>query len=295
MHDNPRLNEDYVRYIHSCLGNPASTTFLQAVQRGCITSPNQFPRLTTTLVRRNMPDSEATAKGHFNKTPTGQPHAASQSVDAQRRLHRNLGRHEPTNTAPFDPTSVPRSTTLHIDYTGRLPERCETGTLYFLVACHGAYIHLEPLTSMQGLETATAITAAVEFYRQHGVQLDTIIRMDNQSSPEARAAANKLLLKWEFVSPYQKEPNRADCAIRTAKNHIIATRSGFHRDCPHTYLDRCLTQTKLTLNLIHPFEYDPRISAYEGLIGHPYDFNRHPIAPAGSKVLTWDSPDKRGT
>ena len=118
---------------------------------------------------------------------------------------------------------------------------------------------------MQGPETATAITAAVEFYRQHGVQLDTI-RMDNQSSSEARAAANKLVLKWEYVIPYQKEPNRAERAIRTAKNHIIAPRSGFHRDCPHTYLDRYFVQMKLTLNLIHPFEYDPRISAYEGLM-----------------------------
>jgi hypothetical protein len=52
---------------------------------------------------------------------------------------------------------------------------------------------------------------------------------------------------------------------------------------------------ELTLNLIPPFEYDPRISSYEGLMGHPYDFNRHPIAPAGSKVLTWDSPDNRET
>jgi hypothetical protein len=45
---------------------------------------------------------------------------------------------------------------------------------------------------------------------------------------------------------------------------------------------------ELTLNLIrHPFEYDPRISAYEGLAGRPFDFNRHPIiAPTGSKVLT---------
>ena len=178
------------------------------------------------MVRRNMSNSEATAKGHLNKTSTGQPHAASQSVDAQRRLHRNLRRTEPTLTESFDPTSIPRSKTLHIDYTGRLPERCKTGTLYFLVACHGAYILLEPLTSMQGPETATAITAAVEFYRQHGGQLDTI-RMHNQSSREARAAANKLSLKWELVSPYQKEPNRAGRAICTAKNHIIATRSGF--------------------------------------------------------------------
>jgi hypothetical protein len=180
---------------------------------------------------------------------------------------------KPTKTDSFDPTSVPRSKTLHIDYTGHLPERCETGTLYFLVACHGAFIHLEPLTGMQGPETATAITAAVEFYnRQHGVQLDTI-RMDNQFSPEARAAATKLSLKWELISPYQKEPNRAERAIRTAKNHIIATRSGFHPDSPHTYLDRCLAQMELTLNLIHPFEYDPRILAYEGLMGHSYDFN----------------------
>jgi hypothetical protein len=79
---------------------------------------------------------------------------------------------------------------------------------------------------MQGPETTTAITAAVDLYRQHGVQLDTI-KMHNQSSPEARAAANKLVLKWEYVIPYQKEPNRAERAIRTAKNHIIATRSGF--------------------------------------------------------------------
>jgi hypothetical protein len=64
MHDNTRPNVDYVRYTHSCLENPASTTFLQAVQRGYITGPNQFPRLTTTMVRRNMPDSEATARGH---------------------------------------------------------------------------------------------------------------------------------------------------------------------------------------------------------------------------------------
>jgi hypothetical protein len=39
------------------------------------------------------------------------------------------------------------------------------------------------------------------------------------------------------------------------------------------------------------------MSAYEGLIGAPFDFLRHPIAPAGCKVLTWDSPDPdtRGT
>jgi hypothetical protein len=74
MHDNTRKNEDYVRLIHACMGHPTSTTFLQAVQRGYITAPNQFPRLTSKLVRKHMPSSEATAKGHLNKPPTSQPH-----------------------------------------------------------------------------------------------------------------------------------------------------------------------------------------------------------------------------
>jgi hypothetical protein len=119
--------------------------------------------------------------------------------------------------------------------------------------------------------------------------------MDNQSSPEVRSMANRLNLDWDLVKPYQKEPNRAERAIRTAKNHLIAVRAGFHSDCPETFIDRCLFQQELTLNLLHPFEYDPRISAHHGLFGRRFDFSRHPIAPAGTKVLTWNSPDNRGS
>ncbi len=61
------------------------------------------------------------------------------------------------------------------------------------------------------------------------------------------------------------------------------------------YLDKCMGQIELTLNIIHPYEYDPRISAYEGIHGETHDFNAHPIAPVGAKVLTWDAPEYRGT
>ncbi len=97
-----------------------------------------------------------------------------------------------------------------------------------------------------------------------------------------------------LVTAYQKEPNRAERAIQTVKHHIIATKAGFHRDCPHIYLDKCLPQIEITLNMLHPFEYDPTISAYHGVLRKPFNFMSHPIAPAGSKVLTWDSPDTRG-
>ena len=88
--------------------------------------------------------------------------------------------------------------------------------------------------------------------------------MDNQQSYDLRETARILKLQMEFIAPEVKRPNRAERAIRTAKNHIIATRAGFHPDCSHAYLDKGLPQIVLTLNLIHPFEYNDSISAYHG-------------------------------
>jgi hypothetical protein len=175
-----------------------------------------------------------------------------------------------------------------------MPQRGSRGTLYFLLGCHGSYIHLEPLANLQGKDTAEAIKATVAFFRKQGVILDTI-RMDKQSSPEVRAMADDLDLQWDKVIPFQHQPNRAERAIRTVKNHMIAVRAGFHRDSPIHFLDRCLFQIELTLNLLHPYKYDPSMSAHHGLFRQRFDFARHPIAPLGSKVLTWNSPDNRGS
>ncbi len=50
---------------------------------------------------------------------------------------------------------------------------------------------------------------------------------------------------------------------------------------------------ELALNVIHPFEYDDSISAYEVIHCAKFDFKRHPIAPLECKVLTWDAPENR--
>jgi hypothetical protein len=191
LNEDTRQNSKYVQFVHACMGSPPPTTFLNAVQKGYLAGAHQFPRLTARMVRQHMPNSEATARGHLSKTPTAQPHPDSQSVSARRRAHRLSQRTlrpkseepSPSKIVRFDPSTVPKSTTLHLDYTGRLPFRDSAGTMYFLVACWGSYIHLEPLASMKGTNTAAAIKKAVLFFRQRNVHLDTI-RMDNQSSPE---------------------------------------------------------------------------------------------------------------
>ena len=304
LHQSATPEAEHIRFVHASLGHPTPTTFLNAVARGFINEATQFPRLTTKNVRRHMPNSEASARGHLRKTPTAQPHADSDAISALRRFQKSQvlkaikQKHRATNSGslypPFDPTTITKSTTLHLDYTGAWPQRGSMGTSHLEISTWGSYIHIHPLTGLKGAQTSESLTKTLSFFRDKGVVIEAL-RVDNQSSPEFRAAAKSLRIISDLVSANQKEANRAERAIQTAKHHIVAARAGFHRDCSHMLLDRCLPQIEITLNTLHPFEYDPRISAYHGLYGRKFDFMRHPIAPVGSKVLTWDPPDKRGS
>jgi hypothetical protein len=172
-----------------------------------------------------MPNAMATTRGHLERKPASQPHSASQSVSALRRLHAE--QHVITkNSTPFDPTTVTRSQTLHMDYTVRLQTICTSGTQYFQIACWGHYINIQPLTSLRSAQTTQAFTNSVNFFRKLGVSL-THLRMNNQWSGDLRDVASELDITIEFISTEAKYANRAERAIRTAKNHIIATRAGF--------------------------------------------------------------------
>ncbi len=127
LHEDTRCDSKFVQFVHACLGSPPPTTFLHAIEKGYLAGENQFPRLTSKMVRKHMPNSEATARGHLNKKYIGQPHAASDAVSARRRhflKQQGQGQtltaeHSSGKTTPgFDPTRVPKSTTIHVDYTG---------------------------------------------------------------------------------------------------------------------------------------------------------------------------------
>jgi hypothetical protein len=41
----------------------------------------------------------------------------------------------------------------------------------------------------------------------------------------------------------------------------------YYSNSETSHYRKCLHQIELTMNVLHPFEYDPRISAYHGLFG----------------------------
>jgi hypothetical protein len=243
----------------------------------------------------------ATARSHLDRTRMCKPHADSQSVSALRRFHDSqiisaLKRTRSQTPEPFSINKPLRSRTLHMDYTGELPTPCTSGVQYFQIACWGHFIDIQPLTSLRAVQITKALAASVDFFRSHGIILDTL-RMDNQQSYDLRETARILKLEMEFTSiaPEVKRPNRAERAIRTAKNQIIASRAGFHPDCSDAYLDKCLPQIVITLSFIHHFEYNDSISAYHGVHGKRFNFNhRQTIADLGwtaaSKQYVSDLP-----
>ena len=87
----------------------------------------------------------------------------------------------------------------------------------------------------------------------------------------------------------------AERAIRDAKNHIIATLATAHEDCPRTLWDKAIPQVNITLNLLRRWRSDPTKSAYEGFHNRLYDFDAHPIAPFGTKVAVYETPENRRT
>ena len=70
---------------------------------------------------------------------------------------------------------------------------------------------------------------------------------------------------------------------------------GADRNFPQDLWHHCVHQAEITLNLVRPCPWDPTISAWEALHGRPWDWNAHPMAPIGTRVVSHEQPDARGS
>jgi hypothetical protein len=119
------------------------------------------------------------------------------------------------------------------------------------------------------------------------------MRLDNETSHELDTYLRSAVKSVQYVPAKNHRANNAERAWRTAKNHIIATLCGADNEFPMKKWDGLMEQIEITTNLLRPFRPDSTISAYHGMHGSPYDFNSHPLAPPGIKVLIYEAPNVR--
>ena len=144
---------------------------------------------------------------------------------------------------------------------------------------------------------------------RHGTTRNTSKRMKKQSIFSAHMAIlflfSALTTKrlrnlsckkslFSFAPAANHRALHAERAIRTYKNHLIATLSTTAPDL-NSLWDKLLPQIEICLNHLLPYKPNPAVSAYAGIRGGPYDFRAHPIAPLGTKVLIHDKPANRNS
>ncbi len=88
---------------------------------------------------------------------------------------------------------------------------------------------------------------------------------------------------------HNHQVNAAKRAIALFKEQFITGLATVDRNCPLQLWDEFLHQFKLTLNLLRFSCRDPSKFANEE-VHSPYDFNKTPIAPIGTKGLVYNGP-----
>jgi hypothetical protein len=283
---------DLVAFFHAALFSPATSTLLQALKKGFLPP---FTGLTEANLRKHPPPAEATIMGHLD----------SRRKNIQSTKKGDL-EEEPKDFFPSQPEDTTRShycllTTaeprhlVYSDQTGRLPHPSESGNNYLLVAYDydSNAILLRPIKN----RTADALTEAIKSVHNtlsKGGCQPKFHRMDNECPQQVKDYFHKRGVQYQLSPPDDHRSNAAERAIRTAKNHLAAGWYATDDKFPMYLWDKTIPQAELTLNLLRGSRINPKLSAWEQIHGR-YDFNAHPIAPPGIKVLAHSKPATRRT
>ena len=295
-----RTHAQVVAWYHAALGSPSVSTMIVAIEKAFVS----FPGLTSSMVRKCAPTPIATAKGHLDQTRAGL---------------RSTRREEPT--AAFDSTADEPAPVLVDDLPGtRLLRKCKVQTRvradtrrrdsdmagrFFVPSKRGNqyqlvmfcadenYIHVEPLRCRESFDYAAAYAKGDAFFRSRGV-IASFERLDNETNKQLENFCRSKGISIQYLPPGNHRANKAERAIRTWKNHFIATLSTCDPTFPVHAWDELLEHAELTLNIVRASGRNPLISAWQQVNG-PFDYDRTPLAPPGMRVLSHVKPDERAS
>ena len=282
-----KSDSELAAYLHSTAGCPPKSTFIQAIKNGNFTS---WPGLTTDLVTKHLLPSLATAKGHIRQEPKNLRSTKLQSPTVPLPVAIKIEPEDPIIQQPrtrecyLAIESKPAGTT-YSDLCGKYPIKSSRGNQYILV-----------LYDYDTNSISTALTKS-----RHGYEIrDATIKMlnklkgsgnppqlhvlDNEASDMLKHSLTKHKITYQLVPPHIHRRNAAERAIQTFKAHFITTLCIADPNYPAKEWDRLLPQCEITMNLLRNCRFNPKLSAYAALNG-PFDFNRTPLAPPGTKIL----------
>lgn len=292
---------EVIQFMHASLGSPAQSTLLRAIRGARLTT---WPGLTVANVRKHLPKSTATVKGHLDHI--------RKNVQSTKRM-KPIEWEEDTDVndvTPSPPISDGKRTHLifaaivnapsesgqiYTDQTGRFPTTSRSGNKYIMVLYDydSNSILIEAMRNKTDNEMIRAYQLLHDRLVERGVK-PRLQRLDNEASRRLKQFISAQDIELQLVPPRSHRANAAERAIRTFKNHFIAILCGTDKLFPMNLWDKLLAQSEITLNLLRPARMNPRLSAYAYLNGQ-FDYNATPLAPPGSKAIIFEPPSVRAS
>ncbi len=254
---------EFVKFWHAAYGSPAVSTFLAAINKSFI----PVPGLTSVKVRCHPPDSLATAYEHLHAT-------RKRLRSTKKALTPGVQANIPISNDNLESISQPREKSIwfeihdvrvgraYSDATGAMPQRWRLGALYQIVfstktptsytskcprvaADQVCLLYCNERSSSSLIVVPTSTCPHGE--RMRGGHQDLVGHHTHRTGTHACCPA-----------PHEQGRERA---IRTWKDHFIATLASTDPECPLLLWKYFVEQAELTLNCMRVLPVHRSLSA----------------------------------
>jgi hypothetical protein len=271
-------------------------TLCKAIDNGQLIG---FPNITARMVRKYLPESTATAKGHLNRTRKGLRSTTKGIIkrESDVKIDFTPNKEEVNEVQLFIGATIGNQNTgtVYTDQTGNFPVRSFHGNRCQFVAYdyQSNAILVRPLKDQTNKSLLAAFEDVYEYLTNRGFKPQLNV-MDNQCSKTIQKFIESSNAKIQLVNPDDHRVNAAERAIQKWKNHWLAGMGTLDPNCPIQLWCQFIEQGQDTLNMSRTSRVNPKLSAYAILDGQ-FEFDRTPMAPVGTKALVFLDPKKRTT
>jgi hypothetical protein len=278
-----------LKFLHGAIGSPPISTLKRAVKAGYLLSWPEFH--IKALAKLETPDH--TTLGHMDQKRKNIQSTRTRQEDFD--WNETLNSQTPNKTNDFFHSIVDFNDTIYTDQTGKFKYRSKKGYNYIFItySYDTNAILVRPIKSRKASELLLTLQEIHSYLANRGFKPKHQI-LDNETSMLVTNFLKTSNVSFQLVPPHIHRRNAAERAIRTFKNHFITILCSVHPDFPMNLWCRLLPQSEMTLNMLRPCRFNPKMSAYTALEGE-FDYNKTPLAPLGSKVIAFKPPGVRQT
>ena len=191
----PQTQQKLVQWLHAAAFSPSTSTFLNAIQRNFFAT---WPGLTPESVRRYLPSSEATVKGHLDQ----QRQRKRKHNPPDEQTPSALGTRSHTIYSAIVDPSTPTGRT-YSDLTGRFPVQSNRGANYILVVYEydSNAILVRPLRNRTAPEIKRIFQDVVHYLTIWGLR-PRLHTLDNEASTILREYLRSEEVEYQLVPPH---------------------------------------------------------------------------------------------